>query len=164
MSDRANALATQFEQLSRTFITTFEGLEPHQLQEHCAGEQCTVAALGAHVAKVHSIAADWIQMLASDQPLPDVTMAMIDQANATQFAEDATCPQADVLEALQRNGAQAARLVRGLSDDELDRRQYFSLFGSEVTTEGLVRDVLLGDIESHLATLTNLAAAAPAMA
>jgi hypothetical protein len=160
VSDRAAELATQFDQASREFIATVEGLDPDQLHARCPEEQCTVAALGAHVAKVHTLAADWIQTLASDQPLPAVTMDMVHQANAAQFAEDAAASQADVLEALRSNGARASRLVRGLSDAELDQRQYFSLFGGEVTTEGLVRHVLLGDIESHLASLNQVTATA----
>ena len=164
MSDRAQELATRFDQVSREFITTIEGLEPDQLQARCAGEQCTVAALGAHVAKVHSLVGDWIQTLASDQPLPAVTMDMIDRANATQFAEDAAVPKAELLEMLRQNGAQASRLVRGLSDAELDRRQHFSLFGGEVTTEGLVKNVLLGDIEGHLASVRQLTAGTSATA
>src|SRR5690349_13977451 len=98
MSDRAQELASRFDQFSREFITTIEELEPHQLQARCAGEQCTLAALATHVAKVHSLAGDWIQMLASDQPLPDVTMDMIDRANAVQFAEDAARPKPEILE------------------------------------------------------------------
>lgn len=160
MSDRARTLADQFGEQSRAFIATIESLPPGQLQTHCPGEQCTVAALGAHVAGIHRLAGGWIQTAALSQPLPSITMATIDQENMTQFAKDANRPKDEVLEELRRDGAQAARLVRGLSDEEMDKRQYFTLFGREVTTEDLVRNVLIADVQAHLATLQDVVAGA----
>jgi hypothetical protein len=157
MSQRAQALADQFGAASQAFITTFEALGPDQLAAHCAGEQCSVAALGAHVAGVHRMASAWIQTAALGQPLPTLTMAEIDEANAVQFARDAVRPAGATLAELRQHSAQAARLVRGLSDAELDRGQPFSLFGGEVTAEDLVRNVLIADVQGHLGSLKAVA-------
>jgi hypothetical protein len=158
MSDRATGLANQFSRLSREFISTFEGLNAEQLQAQCEGEQCTVTALGSHVAGVHRLAAEWIQKSASAQPLPEVTMAMVNQANAEQFERDAGRDKDEVLEELRHNSAQASRLVRGLTDEELDRSLHFTLFEREVTTEDLVRNILIADVQGHLQSVKQAAA------
>jgi hypothetical protein len=151
--NRAGALANRFSLLSQEFIKVIEGCTPAQMRAACAGERCTVAALGAHVAGVHQLATDWIQRAASSLPLPPVTMADIDEANERQFKLDAGRPKHEVLEVLRANGAQASRLVRGLSEQELDQTTYSALFGTEVTTEYLIRNVLIADVEIHLASI-----------
>jgi hypothetical protein len=151
--DRSGELANRFNILSQEFIKAIEGCTPTQMRATCAGEQCTVAALGAHVAIVHQLATDWVQRAASSLPLPPVTMADIDEANGRQFKRDAGRPKHEVLEALRTNGAQASRLVRGLSEHELDQATYSALFQREVTTEYLIRNVLIADVEMHLASV-----------
>ena len=159
MSDRAEALANQFSRLSQQFISTFEELHPEQLQAHCEGERCTVAALGSHVAFVHQIAIDWIQSSASGKPLPEMTMAMVDQANIEQFARDSTRDKKEILEDLRQGSAQASRLVRGLTDEELDRRSHFIVFGGEVSTEDLINSVLIADVRDHRQSIEDAVAA-----
>lgn len=149
MSQRATDLANQFEQASRELISTVEQLSPSQMQARCAGEGCTLAALASHVAGVHPLATQWIQSAAAGEPLPDITMEMVNQANAKQFTDDASRNKDEILTALRQNGANATEVVRGLSDAELDRSTYFRLFDREMTTEDLVRNVLIGDITGH---------------
>jgi hypothetical protein len=151
--NHANNLVNRFSVLSQEFIAVIEGCTPTQMHAYCPDEQCTVAALGAHVAAVHQLATDWIQRAASSLPLPPVTMADIDEANGSQFKRDADRPKHEVLEALRTNGAQASRLIRGLSEHELDQTTYSALFGTEVSTEYLIRNVLIADVEMHLASI-----------
>jgi hypothetical protein len=157
MSERAAGLADQFSELSREFIFTFEGFSTEQLQARCEGEKCTVAALGSHVAGVHRLGAGWIQKSAAAQPLPEVTMEMVNQANAEQFERDADRDKDEVLEELRHNSAQASRLVRGLTDEELDRSLHFTLFDREVTTEDLICDILIADVQGHLQSIKQVA-------
>lgn len=149
MSQRANDLADQFEQASRNLISVVEDLTPEQLQARCSGEQCTVVALASHVAGVHPLAAGWITSAAAGEPLPELTMDKVDEANAGQAAANANRDKDEILAALRQNGAEATKVVRGLSDADLDRTTYFRLFDREMTTEDLVRNVLIGDIAGH---------------
>jgi hypothetical protein len=142
-------LADEFEQASRNLIHVVENLTPEQLRARCEGEQCTVAALASHVAGVHPLAARWVQSAAAGEPLPELTMDMVHEANAKQTAADANRDKGEILAALRQNGAEAAGVVRGLSDAELDRSTYFKLFDREMTTEELIRGVLIGDIVGH---------------
>jgi hypothetical protein len=153
MSQRASDLANQFEQSSRELVSIIEQMPPSLMQARCSGEQCTVAALASHVAGVHPLAVNWIQTAAAGEPLPEITMDKVDEANAKQTAADEKRDKGEILAALRRNGAEAAQVVRGLSDADLDRSTYFRLFDREMTTEDLVRDVLIADINGHMASI-----------
>lgn len=153
MSTRAEGLAKQFEGLSQDLVSTLESYTPDQMQASCAGEQCTVAALASHVAIVHTLGAEWIRSAASGEPMPSVTMDSVHSMNAEQFTRDAGCPKDEILTSLRQNGAEAAEVVRSLTDEQLDRSSYFELFGREVTTETIVQGVLIGDIQGHSASI-----------
>jgi hypothetical protein len=159
MSRRSENLASVFNASSREFIALFERISDTELQGYCPAEQCTAAALGSHVAGVHQMAANWIQMSASGQSLPHITMAEVDRANVARFALDAQRGKTLILEDLRRNSTVAARLVERLTDRKLDRTSYFSLFGGSVSTEDLVRNVLIADVQQHLPSIRNLSAA-----
>jgi hypothetical protein len=153
MTDRTEAYARQFEEHSRRFISEIEGYSPAQMQARCEGEQCTVAALASHIAGVHTLVADWIKAAGGGGPLPKVTMDDVHAANAEQFARDAIRPKEEILADLRANGAAAAGTIRTLDDANLDQSHYFALVNSDVTTEWLVRDILIGDIASHSASI-----------
>jgi hypothetical protein len=86
---------------------------------------------------------------------------MVDRENARQMERDADRSPDEVLAALRTEGAEAIRLVRNLSDAELDRSTHFALLGSEVTTEDLIRRILIGDVEGHLASIRRAVVATP---
>ena len=154
MGARASALADRFEQANREVVTTIEGCSDEQLRAYCPGEQCTVVALTCHVGEVHESVAGWVRTLAMGQPLPEITMEMVDRHNAARAAENANRSKAEALDVLRRNGAEAARLARGLSDEELDRSAPFALFGgTPITTEAMVERILIGDPLAHLPSI-----------
>jgi hypothetical protein len=153
MNDRADAYATQFEDLSQQFITMIENCTPAQMQARCAGEQCSVAALAAHIAEGHPLIADWVAAAAAGGPLPTITMTEIDAMNAEQFTRDENRPKGEILAALRANGAAAAALVRKLDDTELDRSVYFSLIGEEVTADWLIQHILIDELIHHPASI-----------
>lgn len=153
MSARAETYVKQFQDLSQDLISTLEDYTPEQMQARCAGEQCTVSALASHIAVVHPMAADWVQKAAEGETMPSLTMDMVNVMNAEQFTRDAGRPKDEIIAALRQNGAEALEVLRSLTDEQLDRSAYFELFGAEVTTETLVKGVLVGDIQGHSASI-----------
>jgi hypothetical protein len=153
MNVRSDAYATQFEDLSKQFIAMIECCTPAQMQARCAGEQCSVAALAAHVAEGHPVIIDWIAVAAAGGPLPTITMDEIDAMNAEQFSRDENRPKEEILTALRANGAAAAALVRSLDDSELDRSVYFTLIGEEVTADWLIQHILIDELIHHPASI-----------
>ena len=161
MATRAQALAERFEQASDAVIAAAEGLSDAQWQAYCAAEQCTVAALVCHIAAVHQVGAEWVRTVAAGGSLPPVTMAMVDEQNAQLAAENAHCDKAEAIERVRRGRAEAAALIRGLGDEELDYETPFTLFGgAPVSAQSLIERILITDPVTHLPSLRAAAAQA----
>ena len=95
MSERSEALAKQFEQVTGTLAELIEGCSDQQWQARCAGETWPVGVTAHHVASGHIAAASFVEMLANGQPLPPLSMEMIDQMNAQHATEHANCTRAE---------------------------------------------------------------------
>ena len=163
MSQEVQRLAARFEDANRQVIAAIEACDDEQLRARCPGERCTVAALACHVAEIHALGADWVRTLLAGRPLPPLTMDMVDRINAEQFALNADRTKAEVLERLRRHGGEAAGLLRGLGDADLDRTTPFALFGGPTVSVRQVIDlVLIADPEGHLSSI-RAAVAAPAL-
>jgi uncharacterized damage-inducible protein DinB len=163
MSQEVQRLAARFEDANRQVIAAIEACDDEQLRARCPGERCTVAALACHVADIHALGADWVRTLLAGRPLQPLTMDMVDQLNAEQFARNADRTKTEVLERLRRNGDEAVTLLRGLGDADLDRTTPFALFGGPtVSVRQLIDLVLIADPEGHLASI-RAAVAAPAL-
>ncbi len=154
MDQEVRELVCRFEQANRTVIATIERCSEDQLLGLCPAERCTVAALACHVADSYALGADWVRTILAGEPLPPVTTDTVDQVNAQEFARNAYRTKREALERMRRNGAEAASVLRGLSDADLDRTAPFTLFGGPTTSvRDLIKRVLIGDPESHLRSI-----------
>ena len=76
------------------------------------------------------------------------------ELNAGHAQENAGVTKAATLELLRRNSREAAAVVRGLMDEELDRAAPFSLsFGAPVTAQFVIEDHALRHSWHHLARI-----------
>lgn len=151
MSERASALAAAFEQANAAMIAALEGCSDEQVRAICEGEGWSVAVSAHHVARGHAALSGFVQMMANGQPLPPVTMEMIDAGNAQHAEEFKNIGKAESLAALRTNGEQAAVLIRGLSDEQLDRRASMAFAGgAEWSTADLIERVLIGHPTQHV--------------
>jgi uncharacterized damage-inducible protein DinB len=163
MSDQAHALADQFEQANTEAIGVVEDCPEEQWQAHHPGENRTVNVLAHHIAVGHQIIAAWVQGMATGQPLPALTMDSFTEPNARHAQQYAQVTKAEVLAALQQQGAAAARLVRGLSDEQLERAG--ELLGRQWRTRDVIEHVLIGHVRNHLGSIHQaLAPAGPSAA
>jgi hypothetical protein len=129
INTRAAALAEQFENANNALIATIEGCTDEQVRQVCEGEGWSVAVAAHHIAATHTALGQLVQMLANGQGLPPITMEMIHAGNAKHAEEFASVSRDEVLSALRTNGATAAAIVRGLSDEQLDRSAPMELAG-----------------------------------
>jgi hypothetical protein len=74
-------------------------------------------------------------------------MEMIDQGNAQHAQQFANVTKEETLAALQQNAPGAVAMVRGLSDEQLDRSAEF--VGRRWTTEEAIQTILIGHIAGH---------------
>ena len=85
--------------------------------------------------------------------MPPLTLEIFHHGNAQHAAEYATVRKQALLAALHSGGAQASAIVSGLSDEALARAGHFTLFNAEITAQGIIENILIGHVSSHLASI-----------
>lgn len=153
MSDRAQALATKFEQANNDVVSTVESLSDDQWKATCAEEGWSVAVTAHHIGAGYPLIAGLIQGLASGADLPALTLEQIDQGNAAHASQFAGTTKDETLQALKEGVTAAAAAVRGLSDEQLDRSSTVLQGEPDMTLEQTIENVLIGSTTGHLASI-----------
>ena len=148
MSGKADALATQFEQASKTFISNIEQLSDKDWQSKTLPEGWTVAATAHHVAVSPPPIASMAQAAATGGPMPPITMDILNQMNAEHAKNFSGVSREETIALLRDNTKAAAAVVRGLSDEQLAGKAMLPL-GMELTAEQIVQNVLVGHLVGH---------------
>lgn len=163
MSERAEALASRFEAANNEFIATIEGCTDAQWHMKCPDEDRPVGVVAHHVAGAQRAAAGWMRVVAEGQPLPPLTMELIDQLNARHAERHSTIGKDETVALLRQNGQETAALIRALSDVELDRTSSAPLFGpNPVSAEQIITHVLIAHIKGHLRSIRQALQSQPA--
>jgi uncharacterized damage-inducible protein DinB len=154
VSERARALAERYEQANGDLIAEVERSSGGAWGKQCSNEGWSVAVTAHHVAIQTAPVAGIVHAIATGQPLPPITMEMIHQGNEEHAAQYANCTQAETAELLRTSGADAARMVRGLTDEQLDRSAELSLLGgASMSAQQFAENILIGHVEGHLASI-----------
>jgi hypothetical protein len=151
MSAQAAELADRFERANNDLIALIERLTGAQWAAPSEDDGRPVGVLAHHVATDHPILASFVEAVATGQPLPPLTMEMLDQYNAQHAAEHRGCTREETIDLLRREGAAAAGLVRRLTDEQLDRTAVIPWEGeAPVSARQLIERKLIGHIGEHL--------------
>lgn len=153
MSQRAQALAQRFTAANADLIRYIESCSEEELDRVTAGEGWPVRVAAHHIAVSHEPVAGLAQLVASGQPLPPLTMEMFHHGNAQHAAEHATVSKQAIIDTLQSGGTKASAIVSGLNDEALDRSGHLSLFNTDITAQGVIENILIGHIGSHLESI-----------
>ncbi len=151
MSQRAQALAERFATVNEELIRTIESCSEAELDCVTAGEGWPVRVAAHHIAVSHEPVASLAQLVATSQPLPELTQEMFDHGNAQHAAEHATVGKQVILDTLQSGGAKAQTIVNELSDEDLDRSGH--IFNSDLTAESIIENILIGHANGHMASI-----------
>jgi Mycothiol maleylpyruvate isomerase N-terminal domain len=158
MSNKADTLATRFEQASNEFASRLQGLSDGDWQSKTVEEGWTVAATAHHAAGSSAPISMMVRSAATGSPMPPITVDGLNQMNADHAKEFANVSREATLALLRETTGPAANLVRGLSDEQLTRKAMMP-FGMEMTAEQIIEAVLIGHITGHATSIT---AAVPA--
>jgi hypothetical protein len=150
VSERAEALATQFEQANNDLISSVQSMSDSQWKAICSGEQWSVGVTAHHVAGGLQPITGLVQMLAAGQA-PPITQVQIDQGNAQHARDAANCTKEETLAMLRENGRSAAAAVRSLSDEQLG--QAGTVFGNPMTAQQGIEMILIGHVQAHSASI-----------
>lgn len=158
MTQRNETVATAFEQVASRMVKEVEDLSDSARCAVPAGETRTVGQIAYHMAEVYDNVNGFIRQAVAGQPLPALTMEIIDGFNAEQAIRyaDASCEGA--LEMLRQNSGALVAALRTLNDAQLDTSTVF--FGNSMTVRELAQNALVRHTEEHLASIQNAAASA----
>ncbi len=150
MGERAQALADRWEQENGRLIAAIEGFSDEQWRAQCSSEGWSVGVTTHHLADSYEPVAGIVHLAANGQPLPHLTMEMLDERNAQHAQEYAGCTREETLDLLRRSVDSSVRTMRGLSDEQLDRTATSSLMGdAPVSTQQIIEGALFGHFEEH---------------
>jgi uncharacterized damage-inducible protein DinB len=153
MSERARALADRLEQANNEMIAVVERTSDADWKADCPNEGRTVGVTAHHLAGGLRATAGWVHGIATGQPAAAVSWETVHQANARHAERYADVTREETLERLRANGAAAVRMIRGLSDEQLDREAEVFAGDGTITAEQLIENNLIGHVQSHLASV-----------
>ena len=154
MSSRAEELARRFEQTNQEVIAAVQSCSDEQWRKTCSGEQWSVGVVAHHIGSSHVPVAELVRALATGGPLPPLTSEMLDAGNAEHARQFANCSKGETVELLRRAGQEAASIVRGLSDEQLDNGAELPILGGQRMSAGQFAEmVLVGHPTDHLGSI-----------
>lgn len=155
MGQRSAALADQFEKAVADLTRTIEGCSDGQWDAVCNDEGWTVRQTAQHVSGQFPLEMEFITAGAEGKPLPSYTWDDINGKNDGRAAKNSGATKADVLKELKAGAASTAAYLRGLNDEQLDRKGALGLAGgAEVSTEQLIMGgVLIEHVTGHMQSI-----------
>ena len=153
MGARAEQLAKKFDESCGEFNKVVEGLSDVDWKKVTSAEKWPVGVVAHHVAEGHANISGLIHLVAKAQPMPGLTMDMINANNAKHAKEQADVTKAAALAVLKANGEKASGLVRGLSDAELDRSASVLAGMPSVTAAQAIEGILINHVHEHLGSI-----------
>jgi hypothetical protein len=154
-SARALALAAHLEDGARALAAFASTLTDAEWRTpFSASDKRKIGVIVHHVASIYPLEIQLAQVLASGQPIKDVTWDAVAEVNAGHAKEHDGVTKEAALELLARNSAAAAAAVRALSDDDLARAAPVSLYGdAPLTCQFFLEDHAVRHSYHHLARI-----------
>jgi uncharacterized damage-inducible protein DinB len=155
MGARAEALAKKFEAKVDEATAAFEKLSDADWKKVTTEEKWSVGVTAHHIAVAHQIIGGLLKSVADGKASGPATMAMsaIDEMNAKHAKEFADCTKAETIALHKQNAAAAAAMVRGLSDEQLDRSGNLLVGMPAMTAEQVGTTILVGHVDGHLKSI-----------
>jgi hypothetical protein len=153
MGSRSEALAKQFEAKVQEAVAVFEQLSAADWNKVTEAEHWTVGVTAHHVASALEPVAGMVTAIVSGQSPGHFTRAMLDEMNARHAQEHAHCTRVETIALVKKGAAAAARVVRGLSDDQLAKSGTVFTDVPPMTAEQLVTGGLITHIDTHIGSI-----------
>jgi DinB family protein len=154
MSARATQLADQTDEAINQVIAFVDTIPEDKWTSLCEPEQCTAAALAAHIAvSATGVLNALVKPISQGEAPPPITPEQLHAGNAENARKFANRSKADVVADLRTNGTEASSYVRGLSDEELQRSAVLFFSPEPVSAEFVIEHVLVNHSLGHLESL-----------
>lgn len=147
MGTTGESLAAKFEQANGDFFAFVGGLTDEQWKRTSQAEGWSVGVTAHHVAESTMGVARWVEAVANKASFPPFD---VDVVNAEHASRAVGVTKAETLALIRENGAAAASMLRGLSDEQLAQTTFLQFVNGDVPASGLAEMVLIGHIGMHL--------------
>jgi hypothetical protein len=124
VADRSDALASDFGRANGKALAFARSCTDDQWAHTVPGEGWSVGVVLHHIAEGHAHGVRWLGEMASGRGVTD-TAEEIDRDNASHAARAGAVGQDETVALLQTNGSRLEEMLRGLSDEDLDRSAPF---------------------------------------
>jgi len=136
-SERSVGLADDFARANAEAVAFARGCSDEQWALTVPGEGWTLGVVVHHIAEGHGHGVRWLGQMASGEGVTD-TAESIDKENAAHAVRAESAERDETVALLRVNGSQLEEVLRGLSDEELDRAAPFGPAGGRsLRTEDL---------------------------
>lgn len=153
MSARSESLASKVEQANNALLTATEGTSADQWRANCAEGDWTQGFAAYHAAASIASISGIVQAIANGEKLPPMTMADIDQNNSGQVKEHANRTREEALGLIRTNAPAATQMVRGFSDEQLDRKASLLIGMPEMSVAEVIEMLLVGHPTGHIQSM-----------
>jgi len=151
---RAEALARRLERGAQALAAFAASLTEAEWRTKLPHDGRTVGVVVHHVASVYPIEVELAEQIAKGSPIEGVTMDDVHAMNARHAVEHERTSPGEAIALLAENSAAAARAIRALDDDALDRDAPASLYdGAPVTCQFVLEDHAVRHSYHHLAVI-----------
>jgi len=159
MSTRTAELADQFEAINAEFMAVVAACSDEQWRGVCPQDGRPVGVVAHHMASVQGGLGGMLAAATSPGGLAlQISADDIEKMNADHAHDHAEVGQAETLEELRTTGDTFARLVRGLSDEDLERGVGL-LAGFDMTVGQVIELAVIGHAAEHLGAIRGAVAA-----
>jgi hypothetical protein len=152
MGAKAEALAKQFEAKAQEATGVLEKISDTDWKKLTSAEKWPICVVAHHLASAHGAIGGIIKAVATGTAKGDMTMDQLNAMNAKHATDFASCTRAETLALHKKSAAEAAVIVRGLSDDQLTKTGPV-LKGMQMSPEQMVPGVLIRHIDEHLGSI-----------
>jgi len=150
MGERAEGLAKKFEAKAGELGGVIEKLSDADWKKVTSAEKWPVGVTAHQAAGAHEPIAGIVKTVASGQAMPPFTMAQLDEINAKHAKDFAGCTRAETLALHKKGAADAAKMVRGLSDSELDKTGTLLTGMPTMSVQQIIEVVLIKHVQEHM--------------
>jgi len=154
MTNRSEMLAERVAQAHQDLLDLCLELDDEAWQTRLPGDGRTVATVVHHVATMLELEKNFIEQLASGEPIQGLTRAKLDGSNAQHAEQHPNPTRKEALDLMRRNSGKVLSTIRGLSDAELDRASPVSLhWNAPLTTQYFIEEHPLNHSYEHVAAI-----------
>jgi hypothetical protein len=153
MSAKSESLAKQFEAKAREAAGVLEKLSDADWKKVTDAEKWPVGVTAHHLAGAFEPVAGIVSAIVAGKPAGGFSRAMLDEMNAKHAKEHANCTKGETLALLNKGTATAAKVVRGLSDEQLAKSATVLTDVPPMTAEQMINGALIHHIDEHLGSI-----------